>query len=144
MQKITRRTMRVGVIAMAATTIGLANALPANALTWYSDPPTKATNVVTMTYNTLDGGQIQVRRGNYGNYAYYWGRISSPASKYNSDYHLTFNVLGRRCANPGSTTKDINRTTYTKAVRVQGNCYYQTEVIQSSTGKRIGFASYSS
>ncbi|MGP3965378.1 hypothetical protein ACTWPT_56470 [Nonomuraea sp. 3N208] len=147
MQKVARRTMRVSVIAMAVTTIGLATAPPASALTFYSDPPIKAGNVATMgsSYNLSGGGQIQIRRGIYNHYVYYWGRVSSPASKYNSDYYLKFVVTGGSCDSPGSTTKDINRTTYTKAVRAQGyQCSYRADVIQSSTGNRVGSASYTS
>ncbi|TMR12403.1 hypothetical protein ETD86_32660 [Nonomuraea turkmeniaca] len=75
MQKIAWRAMRVGVITLAVTAIGLANALPVSALTWYGDPPTKASNLVTMgAVGSLScGGTVMVRRGNHGNYAYYCG-----------------------------------------------------------------------
>ncbi|MEV0620706.1 hypothetical protein AB0I81_45790 [Nonomuraea sp. NPDC050404] len=146
MHKIARRAIPVSAAAIAATVIGLATASPASAVTWYSAPPTGATNVVNMASKSLpDGGTLQVRRGNYGNYAYYWGRVASPNSYYNTGHVLKFGLADKSsvtCASKDSTSKDINTTTYTSATRVKGNCLYYAEVINSS-GRVVARAQYS-
>ncbi|MDP4510107.1 hypothetical protein [Nonomuraea turcica] len=143
MRKIARRAASLGATAVAAAAIGLVAAPSANAaMTWYTDPPTKASGVTTVaTVSLPGGGSVQVRQGKYGNYTYVWGRVSSPTSKYNQGYALEFVVGGCNVSN-GSKSRDIDRTTYTPAARRNKDCTYYAHVITHTGNKYIATASY--
>jgi hypothetical protein len=130
-------------MAIAVTIVGLIASPPASALTFYPYIPTVASNVVTVaTEDVPNGGTLQIRRGTYGNYQYYWARLSSPASKYNSGYDLWLTVGGSGCSDAGHTTKDINRTTYTSAARRNHSCHYYARIIQRSNGQYAAYVTF--
>jgi hypothetical protein len=144
MSKAARRGARLGLPAVVMVAIGLLTAPAAYALSWYDTVPTNASNVTTIADDALpDGGVVQIRSGKYDGNTYYWGRVSSPDSKYNTGHDLKFSV-GGNCVNnsAGSKTKDINRTTYTSAVRRNNSCSYGAYVINRSTGKSVKVAVY--
>ncbi|WP_344873326.1 hypothetical protein [Nonomuraea antimicrobica] len=142
MRKIARRAASLGATAATAAAIVLVAAPSANAATWYNDPPTKASGVTTVASAPLPGGgTVQIRQGKYGNYMYVWGRVSSPASKYNSGHTMTF-VVGGCDGSIDSKSKDINRTTYTAAARRNKDCTYYTRVQTSTTSKVVASTSY--
>ncbi|MDP4504032.1 hypothetical protein [Nonomuraea turcica] len=143
MRKIARRAASLGATAVAAAAIGLVAAPSANAaMTWYTDPPTKASNVTTVASASLPGGgSVQIRQGKYGNYTYVWGRVSSPASKYNEHYGLTF-VVGGCNVSGGSKSRDIDHTTYTPAARRNKDCKYYARVDHHTTSETVASTSY--
>ncbi|MEV4021633.1 hypothetical protein AB0K14_02160 [Actinosynnema sp. NPDC050801] len=144
MSNASRRSARLGLMAVVMVAVSLLTATAAHALTWYDSVPVNASNVTTIADDALpDGGVVQIRRGTYDGNTYYWGRVSSPGSTYNSGHDLKFSV-GGNCVNnsAGSKIKDINRTTYTSAVRRNNSCSYGAHVINRSTGKSVKVAVY--
>ncbi|CAM3703368.1 hypothetical protein KIPE111705_21090 [Kibdelosporangium persicum] len=136
MGKTTRRATSMGLMAMATVVAGLLTAPAANAASWYSSVPTNATNVETVMEAELgSGGYLQIRRGKYDGRTYLWGRVASPGSTYNSDHTLRFQI-GLGCAS-ATTSKDIDRTTYTSATTRDTDCTYFANIIKRSTGKVV-------
>lgn len=138
-----RRVARLGLVGAAVAAVSLTSAPVANAVTWYSSVPTNASSVTTVASASVrDGGTLQIRRGTSGGYTYYWGRLSSPANKYDSDHELYFRFTGLGCTNTGTTSKDINNTTYTSAGRKNSTCLLIAEVVKRSTKYLVQSVSY--
>lgn len=133
MSNFTSRVARLGLVGATVAVASLVAAPSANAATFYTSVPTKATGVTTMkSYNT-GHGTLQVRKGKYDGKTYLWGRISSPDSTLNAGWDLKFTVSSSsmpgnptNCdlADTGSTKKDIDATTYTSAVVLKSGCHY--------------------
>lgn len=138
MSRTARHSARLGLMSVVLVAVSLLTATSAHAVTWYSWVPTQAENVTTVADAELGSGILQIRRGTLNGTTYYWGRVSAPPSTYNSDHDLKFTV-GGQCVNSsaGSVTKDIDRTTYTSAVKRNASCTYWAFVIKRSTGKTV-------
>ncbi|WP_158839284.1 hypothetical protein [Saccharothrix deserti] len=80
------------------------------------------------------GGYLQIRRGKYDGRTYLWGRVASPGSRYNSDHTLRFQV---GACTSSTTSKDIDRTTYTAAATRDTACMYFANIVQRSTGEVV-------
>lgn len=142
---------RLGVIGVAATTLGMVAVPSANAMAWNSSAPTKATNVTSVaTYSLGKGGAdgtLQIRRGTYNGKKYYWGRIYNPASKYNTGHYIRFQIqalAGKTCSTvSGSSSRHVDRTTYTDANLAAPGCSLSLSLRTTPTGKILYSTSYS-
>ncbi|HEY3556301.1 MAG TPA: hypothetical protein VGL05_02490 [Kribbella sp.] len=147
MTKTLRRLTSIGLAAAAATGLTLGFVPSAQAATWNYSAPTKATSVKTVKSAALPkGGTLQVRTGKYNGNRYYWGRVYSPGSTYNSDHDVRFQAVGdwdmtKACLAQGLTKNDIDRTTYTGAAKTTG-CIWMAYVVKRSTGKLITSITY--
>jgi hypothetical protein len=138
-----RRVAHLGLVGAAVTAVSLTVVPVANAVTWYSSVPTDASNVTTVASESVpDGGTLQIRRGTSGGYTYYWGRLSDPANKYDSDHELYFKFTGIGCTNTGTTSKDVNNTTYTSAGRKNSSCLLMAQLVKRSTEYGVTSVSY--
>jgi hypothetical protein len=127
MKNIMRRTASLGLMGIVIAVVGVMAATPAQAVTFYSGVPTKATSQHSVDSHSIGQGVLQIRRGTYDGKKYMWGRIASPDSTLNSGWDLKFGVNARpgcSAGEPDSTKKDIYKTTYTSAVVYNAKCVY--------------------
>jgi hypothetical protein len=135
MSNTTSRVARLGSIWAAVAAVSLVAVPSANAAaTFYTTVPTNATGVTTVKSKHTGHGTLQVRKGKYNGKTYLWGRISGPDSTLNSGWDLRFHVASSSMPgsptncdpikDTGSTTKDIDTTTYTSAVVLKSGCHY--------------------
>jgi hypothetical protein len=135
MKTYVRKLVRLGAVGVATVALSVVAMPAAYALTWYSSVPTSATSVATPKSYDTGHGILQIRTGWHGGKKYIWGRIASPDSTYNSGWDLRFGVQADSdCTVNGQHTgyesrgKDIDRTTYTPALRFYVQCHYYVKV----------------
>jgi len=143
MRKTTSRVARLGLVWAAVTVASLVAAPSANAATFNSSAPTKATDVTTVRSENTGHGTLQLRKGKYDGKTYLWARISSPDSTLNSGWDLKFSISSSsmpgaptncRATDTGSTQKDIDTTTYTSAAVVKSSCHYHAIAVERNGG----------
>jgi hypothetical protein len=140
-----RRAASAGTIGVAAAAAIVLSATSAQAVSWYSWVPPKATDVINVADKDLGDGttRLQIRHGKLNGTVYLWGRVAYPASKYNSDHNLTFKVSGDCMNGSSKITVDIDTTTYTSATKRDLLCTYNAQIVKKSTGKVIASVVYS-
>ncbi|MEQ4714778.1 hypothetical protein [Nonomuraea sp. B19D2] len=112
-------TATVGALIAAACVV--ANPSAAAAESFNYSVPSKATDVRTFKeYVAASGARLQLRMGKYNGSWYRWARAYKPDSNLNKDYDLNFWRAGHDtyCPDAGTSTRDIDGTTYTGALKV--------------------------